>query len=108
MLANIFIILANLITLAIVLLIGEYEVAKIQKPEASWLPTPTALDLSLVSTIMLMSVINIAVTIFVMRRQLDHHRRWLWWTTALSVALVLIIAAVLGPRFLPILWPTFS
>lgn len=96
----------NLISLAIGLLIGEYEVAKLRHPDATWLLTPTTLDLTLSGLIATISIINLAVLFFIFLRQLDRYRRLLILTTSISIVLVIVLAWVLGTKFLPILWPT--
>ena len=106
MLQNSFLGLLNLISLAVALLIGEYEFAKMRTPDAIWLSTPVAFDLTLVSLITTLSLINISITIFVIIRHLDHHRYLLVWSTGVTLLFVVTLAIVLGPRFLPILWPT--
>lgn len=106
MFANIVLIVVNLCLITIALLVGEYEVSKLQTPEASWLVTPVYFDLVTVGTVVLLNVINLAVLVFILFRNLDHHRKWIWWTTTVGLCLIAILIGVLGTKFLPILWPT--
>ncbi len=106
MFANLILFLINLINLIIALFIGEYDVAKLRHPDVSWIPTSSALDLTLVGIILVVSLVNLAALVFVIVRRLDANRKWLWWTTGLGVLIISSLIVVLGKNFLPILWPT--
>ncbi len=102
---NLLLVLLNMIALAVALLVGEYELAKIRHPDTSWLATPQLFDLVMIVTISLLTVTNLSVLFFVIIRRLEHHHKWLWWTTALASLFALVLAVVLGDRFLPIIFP---
>jgi hypothetical protein len=108
MLANLVLFLFNLVGLAVGLLVGEYEVAKLRHPDASWVMTPSPLDLVLSGLLVLVTIGNLGVLSFVILRHLESYRQWLWFGAAVSLALVIVLAVVLGDRFLPILWPMVS
>ena len=96
----------NLIDLFLALMVFEYEIAKLLTPGAVWLATPRFFDLLSTTIVFLLTIFNLSVLYFVVRRRLVQHQPWLRWTT-LFVALVGIsLAIVLGDRFWPIIWPS--
>ncbi len=85
-------------------LILEYELAKLRNPEANFLATPTTLDITLSTVVILLAIANIAVLIFILLRHL-WLRKWMIGTTAVGWVLLAILAVVLGERFLQIIAP---
>ena len=107
-LANVTLGLVNCVMLAVGLLLTEYEYAKQTSPDIIFLPTPIFFDAVVGGLLIMISLFNLAVLVFVIRRQLHQHRRWLWWTTGGLVVLTLILLIVLGDRTRFVLWPNES
>ena len=105
MVANLVLIFLNLLSLSVALLVGEYEVAKLQSPAASWLSTPVVFDFVSISIISILSLVNLAVLLLVVLRGLDQHRRWLWWTSSIAVLGIVIMAIALDSRLAIMVFP---
>lgn len=100
------VLIASAIMAALAALVLEYEIAKINNPQVSFLATPTRLDMILSSSIILLAIANLGVLIFVFRRHL-WLRRWMAATTALGWVLLAVMALALNDAFLPVILPWY-
>jgi hypothetical protein len=86
-------------------LIIEFEIAKLSKPDISFITTPTGWDLGLAGLTIGLGLVNIAVLVFVFLRHL-WLRKWMIGTTLLGWMALALIALILGSRFMPVVFPT--
>ncbi len=106
MLFAIMLVSINLLALFVGAMVGEYEFSKALHPLSNWFTTPPIFDWTMTSLLILTSIINLTVLVFVLYRRLIHHLSWLRWATLFGIILVAVTWLVLGQRFLPILWTT--
>ncbi len=93
--------------MAISFLVLEYELAKIAHPHVGFVVTPSRLDISLASIIILLGLANLSVLIFVFLRHL-WLRKWMLATTILGWMLVAVIVLALQGNLWPVLIPSWS
>lgn len=102
---NSLLIMFNCVGLFVGMFLIEYEVSKRANPDVFFVATPSVFDWFVGTFLIILGLLNLAVAVFVIRRRLDQHRRWLWQSTFVGLAFMLLVALLLKQTLWLILWP---
>ncbi len=101
---NLSILILTLGMMAVAAMLLEYEIAKIDNPLVAFLDTPSQLDITLSSLILVLGLANLVVLVFVFLRHL-WRRKWMVATTIIGWISIAVMILLLQDKFLKIIFP---
>jgi len=94
-LQNAILALLNVAAFVIAGFLLEFEVAKARRPDVGWPDTPSELNWAVAGTMIIVSIIVLAILALIYKNDL-YNRPYLWWITGFNILAGLAMLAIIS------------